>query len=342
MSKRRGSGWAAAFMAGTLLLSIACEDSGVIAPSDGTITVSLNPTAVTVDPNVPANAEKAADVRALVLDKDGLPIENANVFFSSTGGRLVKPGSNPEEALDSATTDSQGLARATIIVTGADADEIDVTALSGALTATATLTKEVVGEQRPPTASLTIEPCGTPCVGEINRVVTFRSTATDPNAGDVLTSRWTIVSSVTAQPEQVVTQGTRINRTYNAAQDLSVQLEVSDDPNALTAPGTPGIWDDAAAKDYKICNNRAPVADAVATVSGARTVTVDGSGSTDPDGDALLYAWTCGNGTTATGEEAVCSYLTAGSFTILLTVTDVPSGCPARNDTDTAVVTLTP
>jgi hypothetical protein len=346
MSKATRLGWGASLLGILLVLAIACEDSAVIAPSDGSITVTLNPTAVTVDPNVPANAEKSSDVRALVLDKDGRPVENSIVYFSSTGGRLVQPGSNPEVALDSAATDAQGIARATLVVTADDADEVEVTALSGALTSTATLTKNVVGEQRPPTASLTIEPCGDPCAGEVNRVVTFKSTSTDPNDSDVLTFRWTILSSAASGSEQFVTQSTRFSRTYTSAQDMTVTLEVSDDPSALSSPTTPGIWDDSAAKDYKICANQAPVAVAATgtlpTGAYPRAVPVDGTGSSDPDGDTLTFSWACGNGSTVAGRTAFCSYATPGSYTITLTVKDNPSGCAQKTGTDTVGVTLEP
>jgi len=126
-------------------------------------------------------------------------------------------------------------------------------------------------------------------------------------------------------------------------------------PSALTAPsyvpsskctiGRPAAPSatDTVTKDYKICANRAPVADAAATVNG-RSVTVDGSGSTDPDGDTLTFSWQCGNNTTATGENAVCNYTATqnGPFTITLTVTDEPDGCVAKTDTDTAVVNIGP
>ena len=57
-------------------------------------------------------------------------------------------------------------------------------------------------------------------------------------------------------------------------------------------------------------------------------------------GDTLTFSWACGNNTTVTGETAVCNYTAAGSFTVTLTVTDQPDGCPARTDTDTVVVTV--
>jgi hypothetical protein len=338
MSKATRLGWGTASLLGFLLvLAIACEDSGVIPPSDGSITVSLNPASLTLSPGT----QGQSTALAYLLNKDGAPVEGANVIFTSTDGQLVKPGTS--EVANTALTDAQGLARLTLVVTPDDSDDIDVTVQAGALTSTATLSKGLVGQQRPPTAQFTIEPCGTPCVSDINRSVTFTSTSTDPNAGDVLTFRWTLDSSASGSQTVGPTQSTRFSRTFSSAQDLHVTLEVSDDPNALTSPGTPGIWDDQVTKDYKICANRAPVADAAATVNG-RSVTVDGSGSTDPDGDTLTFSWQCGNNTTATGENAVCNYTATqnGPFTITLTVTDAPDGCVAKTDTDTAVVTIGP
>ncbi|MHA7145106.1 PKD domain-containing protein [Arthrobacter sp. TmT3-37] len=52
------------------------------------------------------------------------------------------------------------------------------------------------------------------------------------------------------------------------------------------------------------------------------TCSVDGSASSDPDGSIAGYAWTFGDGATATGAVASHSYATAGTYTIGLTVTD--------------------
>jgi hypothetical protein len=68
-------------------------------------------------------------------------------------------------------------------------------------------------------AQFTIEPCGNPCAGEVNRSVTFTSTSTDPNAGDVLTVRWVLNSSAGAPQTVGPTQSTRFSRTFSAAQD---------------------------------------------------------------------------------------------------------------------------
>ena len=58
------------------------------------------------------------------------------------------------------------------------------------------------------------------------------------------------------------------------------------------------------------------------TVNEGTAVFFNGSGSTDPDGDPLTYAWTFGDGGTATGVGPVHKYLDNGTYTVTLTVDD--------------------
>lgn len=52
------------------------------------------------------------------------------------------------------------------------------------------------------------------------------------------------------------------------------------------------------------------------------TVTFNGSASNDPDGDALTYAWTFGDGGTGTGAQPSHTYAATGSYTVTLVVRD--------------------
>ena len=48
----------------------------------------------------------------------------------------------------------------------------------------------------------------------------------------------------------------------------------------------------------------------------------DGTGSNDPDGSIVSYAWTFGDGASAAGPTAGHTYSSAGSYAAKLTVTD--------------------
>ena len=85
----------------------------------------------------------------------------------------------------------------------------------------------------------------------------------------------------------------------------------------------------------------APVADAGPdqTVLRCGAVTLDGSGSSDPDGTLVTYAWDFGDGTTGEGITVFHTYPSTGDFTATLTVTDDDG----MTGTDTATITvLTP
>ena len=79
--------------------------------------------------------------------------------------------------------------------------------------------------------------------------------------------------------------------------------------------------------DYT-AGDRAPIAAASANpTSGPAplTVTFSSAGSRDPDGGALTYAWTFGDGQTSTEANPTHTYATAGNYTAQLTVTN-PKG----------------
>ena len=71
--------------------------------------------------------------------------------------------------------------------------------------------------------------------------------------------------------------------------------------------------------------NQPPVARATATPTSGNAplaVAFDGSTSSDPDGSIASYAWSFGDGGSATGAATNHTYQTAGTYTAALTVTD--------------------
>ena len=87
--------------------------------------------------------------------------------------------------------------------------------------------------------------------------------------------------------------------------------------------------------------NRPPIANAGGPYSGGINLPVafNGSGSSDPDGDALAYDWTFGDGGVGSGATPTHAYASAGTFTAGLTVID--SGSPPLSATASAMVTVT-
>jgi PKD repeat protein len=84
-------------------------------------------------------------------------------------------------------------------------------------------------------------------------------------------------------------------------------------PNVLLDPAPPAP-----------SNNR-PTADAGGPYSGEAgntSIQFDSSASTDPDGDALTYAWDFGDQSSATGAAPRHVYATAGNFRVTLVVSD--------------------
>ncbi|WP_307377114.1 PKD domain-containing protein [Microbacterium sp. W4I20] len=76
--------------------------------------------------------------------------------------------------------------------------------------------------------------------------------------------------------------------------------------------------------------NQLPTAAFTPTKAGLK-VSVDAAASTDPDGTIASYAWTFGDGSTATGVTASRTYAAAGTYTVKLTVTDDRGGVATKS-----------
>ena len=125
--------------------------------------------------------------------------------------------------------------------------------------------------------------------------------------GTIVDYAWDFGDSGTAS-------GVTASHTYTAAGTYTVTLTVKDDDGASTST-TQSVTVSGPV-------NQAPVASFVVTPA-QLSVTVDGSGSTDPDGTVASWSWEFGDGGTAVGAKpAAHAYASAGTYTITLTVTD--------------------
>jgi glucose/arabinose dehydrogenase/PKD repeat protein len=90
--------------------------------------------------------------------------------------------------------------------------------------------------------------------------------------------------------------------------------------------------------DYLAGSNRAPTAVAAANKTSGQAplaVTFSSAGSSDPEGGALSYSWSFGDGTSSTAANPSKTYTANGTYTVTLTVRD------AEGLTGTANVTIT-
>ena len=147
---------------------------------------------------------------------------------------------------------------------------------------------------------------GTDAVVAGGVTVTLDGSASSDGDGDTLTYAWSQVSG----PSVTLSDATAAAPTFTAPakaasdQTLTFELVVSDGISSSTADTV----------SITIPANIAPTADAGvdATVAEGDTVMLDGSGSTDGDGDTLTYAWTQVSGPSVTLSDATAA---APSFT---------------------------
>ncbi|WP_307853654.1 PKD domain-containing protein [Nocardioides palaemonis] len=133
----------------------------------------------------------------------------------------------------------------------------------------------------------------------------------DPNTGDTITYSW------------------------NWGDGTPLSTGASPAAHAYAAPGTYTItltttdgWGKSASTTRTVnlvepANNTAPVPQFTVNCLSFTTCTFNSSGTADPQGDSIRYAWTFGDGATSTAANPSRTYATAGAYTVNLTVTDV-------------------
>ena len=120
---------------------------------------------------------------------------------------------------------------------------------------------------------------------------------------------------------------------YDAAGTHQLTLRASDAMN-------PSLTADVSVQVTVQAVNRAPVASAGGPYTGVMGVPVNmsGTGSSDPDGDGLSYAWAFGDGWTGSGPATSHAYASGGTYNVCVTVTD--NGTPNLSDTKCTTATV--
>jgi serine protease len=179
----------------------------------------------------------------------------------------------------------------------------------------ATLALETVATgDHPPVVSLVSPPAGAMVHGD----VTVRISASDSeDATGTLEVEW----SRNGGPWETVPY-------VSGAGDYEVgwntTLEGEDSTVTLRARATDSIGQvtEATPLSVVVNNDNQPPKAAFTYSCSVNVCSFDGSGSSDPDGTALSYGWTFGDGQSGAGQTVVHTFTAGGDYTVALTVTD--------------------
>lgn len=156
--------------------------------------------------------------------------------------------------------------------------------------------------------------------------VTFdASRSTDD--GQIVSYEWTF------QGDASPIIGPRCTYTFRTPGTCSVTLTVVDkDGNSASAHIDIVIENSPPVASFRLSDD-APIVN--------RPMTVDGSGSYDPEGATIEFSWAFGDGASAQGPTAGHTYTSEGTFTVTLTVRD-PAGGESVASHDVLVHRATP
>lgn len=166
------------------------------------------------------------------------------------------------------------------------------------------------------------------CPGE---TVVFDASGSGDLDGDLTKWIWTFSDGVTLE-------GARVERAFDGAADLTVELSVQDNS------GAPGC--DIATDTARVLVNGTPVVDAgpdleVPVGAAHDVVRFDATGATDPDGHGLRLSWSFGDGAEATGAIARHRFANPGTYTVTVRAQD-STGLVCGIGRDTATITAVP
>jgi hypothetical protein len=285
--------------AGTHTISLTVVDPFGASSTD-TVVINVNcpnhpPTAnAGANQNVQCNPTGALTMVTLDGSGSSDPDGDALTYVWTENGQQIATGVNPTVQLSTGTH--------TITLTVTD---------THAASASSTVTVTITCPNRPPVANAGPTQ-NVPCTGNSTTVQLDGSASSDPD-GDALTYVWT------ENGQQIATGAKPTVQLVNGAHTTTHTI-------TLTVTDTHAASSSANVTININCPNHPPVANAgpdqTLECGGTTTaINLDGSASSDPDGDPLTYAWSENGQQIATGVKPTVN-LSYGMHTITLTVTD--------------------
>lgn len=165
---------------------------------------------------------------------------------------------------------------------------------------------------------------GGPYSATVGTPVNFDGSGSIDPDGSIASYAWTFGDGSSGS-------GIRPSATYANAGSFTVTLTVTDDRGASSQPVTTTVTVNV--------GQQPPTASPGGPYAGTinQQVAFDGTGSSDPDGSVVSYAWMFGDGNSGTGPTPTHIYTTGGAFTVTLTVTDNDN----LNDASTTTANIT-
>ncbi|MEW5826281.1 MAG: PKD domain-containing protein [Candidatus Bipolaricaulota bacterium] len=158
----------------------------------------------------------------------------------------------------------------------------------------------------PPSVSFAVSPVS-PTAGQ---TAAFNGTTSSDSDGVIVSYAWTFGDGGAAS-------GPVTSHAYATPGSYTVTLTVTDNGGASASASQ--------IVNVTAPTNQAPVASFTTSASSTQpgvSVSMNSSGSYDPDGTIVARSWSFGDGATASGTTTAHAYATAGSYTVTLTVTD--------------------
>lgn len=302
--------WIANIVSDSLMITVTARDSSGNTNSDSSGYFAVRDTTAPPVPNQPpvavAKSDKTTGSKPLTVRFDGSGSYDNDGTISSYAWDFGD-GVSSNKAKPIHTYTQVGTFTAVLTVTDDDGaigtDQVKITVTAAAnMSPTATITSPADGTNLP-----------------VGGTVTYRGTGTDPEDGELSASAFTwyytrnggeetlFISGVTSGEERIDQPGT-----------YTIILEVVDSDSASDRDQVTIIVGDNA--------NTPPTAVAEASpTSGSAPLTVSftGSNSTDSDGSISSYSWDFGDGTSSGDADPTHTYAAAGTYSAVLTVTDL-------------------